>query len=152
MLYTNRWIAWLFVGPALILIFFFLTYPTLLTIVRSFYGKGTQIFTSTLDYVGLTNWKFIFTSPTMLAAMRNNALWTIVLTSCIWFVTGDPLGSSPLREIRKIDHFYPGCHFYGRRIGHLEICLCLSPDQSIANWSDQWLNGCPRQRTGRLVD
>jgi alpha-glucoside transport system permease protein len=70
------------VGPAFILILFFLTYPTLMTIVRSFYGKGTQIFASTLNYVGLTNWKFIFTSPTMLAALRNNALWTIVFTSC----------------------------------------------------------------------
>ncbi|MGD9359716.1 MAG: sugar ABC transporter permease [Desulfobacterales bacterium] len=77
---TKRWIPWLFVGPALVLILFFLTYPTLMTIVRSFYGKGTHIFASTLDFVGLTNWKFVFTSPAMLAALRNNALWTVVFT------------------------------------------------------------------------
>jgi alpha-glucoside transport system permease protein len=79
-LMTKRWIPWLFVGPALVLILFFLTYPTLMTIVRSFYGKGTHIFASTLDFVGLTNWKFVFTSPAMLAALRNNALWTVVFT------------------------------------------------------------------------
>jgi len=79
-LHTNRWIAWLFVGPALILILFFLTYPTLMTIVRSFYGKGTQAFGSTLDFVGLANWEYVFTNPTMIAALRNNALWTVVFT------------------------------------------------------------------------
>ena len=82
MLITKRWIPWLFVGPALVLILFFLTYPTLMTILRSFYGKGTHIFGSTLDFVGLTNWKFVFTSPAMLAALRNNALWTVVFTFC----------------------------------------------------------------------
>ena len=82
MIHTNRWIAWVFVGPAIFLIFFFLTYPTLMTILRSFYGKGTQIFGSTLAYVGLSNWKFIMTSPTMLTALRNNALWTIIFTFC----------------------------------------------------------------------
>ncbi|UCF91562.1 MAG: sugar ABC transporter permease [Desulfobacterales bacterium] len=82
MIHTQRWIVWLFVGPAVFLILFFLTYPTLMTIVRSFYGKGTQIFGSTATLVGLSNWKFVFTNPTMLAALRNNALWTIVFTIC----------------------------------------------------------------------
>jgi alpha-glucoside transport system permease protein len=79
---TKRWIPWLFVGPALILILFFLAYPMLMTIVRSFYGRGTQILASTLDYVGLANWKFVFTSPAMLAALRNNALWAVSFTFC----------------------------------------------------------------------
>jgi alpha-glucoside transport system permease protein len=81
-IHTKRWIPWLFVGPALILILFFLAYPMLMTVVRSFYGKGTQIFASTLDCVGLANWEFVFTSPTMLAALRNNALWAVSFTSC----------------------------------------------------------------------
>ena len=80
MLHTNRWIAGLFVGPALILVLFFLTYPILMTIVRSFYGRGTQIFASALDFVGLANWEYVFTSSTMIAALRNNALWTVTFT------------------------------------------------------------------------
>ncbi|MEJ2731718.1 MAG: sugar ABC transporter permease [Deltaproteobacteria bacterium] len=48
--------------------------------VRSFYGKGTQMFASTVNYVGLTNWKFVFTSPSMLMALRNNAMWTVTFT------------------------------------------------------------------------
>jgi len=54
----------------------------LMTVVRSFYGKGTQIFASTLDYVGLANWEFVFTITAMLAALRNNALWAVSFTFC----------------------------------------------------------------------
>jgi alpha-glucoside transport system permease protein len=53
-----------------------------MTILRSFYGKGTQMFASTVNYVGLTNWKFVFTSPSMLTALRNNAMWTVIFTLC----------------------------------------------------------------------
>jgi alpha-glucoside transport system permease protein len=77
---TSPWIPWLFVAPALFLVLFFLAYPTVMTIIRSFYGKGTQMFASTANYVGLTNWKFVFTSPSMLMALRNNAMWTVTFT------------------------------------------------------------------------
>jgi alpha-glucoside transport system permease protein len=72
----------LFVGPALFLILFFLIYPTVMTIARSFFGKGSQMSLSSLNYVGLTNWEFVFTSPTMLMALQNNAMWTVVFTFC----------------------------------------------------------------------
>jgi alpha-glucoside transport system permease protein len=72
----------LFIGPALLLVLFFLIYPTAMTVARSFYGKGTQLFGETVDFVGLSNWKFVFTNPTMLAAVRNNALWAIIFTTC----------------------------------------------------------------------
>jgi alpha-glucoside transport system permease protein len=82
LIHTKRWVPWLFVAPALFLVLFFLAYPTAMTIVRSFYGKGTQMLVSTVDFVGLTNWKFVFSSPSMLTALRNNALWTVVFTFC----------------------------------------------------------------------
>jgi alpha-glucoside transport system permease protein len=53
-----------------------------MTVARSFYGKGTQMFGETVDFVGLSNWKFIFTNPTMLTALRNNVLWVIIFTAC----------------------------------------------------------------------
>jgi alpha-glucoside transport system permease protein len=81
-IFTKRWIPWLFVGPALVLILFFLAYPMLMTVVRSFFGSGTQVFISGLEYVGLSNWKFVFKNPAMLSALRNNALWTVVFTFC----------------------------------------------------------------------
>ena len=82
MLHTGRWKPWLFVGPALLLIGFFLVYPTVMTIARSFFGRGTQLFGPTVEYVGLANWRYVFTNPVMLAALRNNALWAVLFTSC----------------------------------------------------------------------
>jgi alpha-glucoside transport system permease protein len=82
MLNTGRWRPWLFVGPALLLIGFFLVYPTIMTIARSFFGRGTRLFGPTVEFVGLTNWKYVFTNRTMLTALRNNALWAVLFTGC----------------------------------------------------------------------
>ena len=98
MLHTKRWVPWLFVGPALILILFFLFYPTLMTIIRSFYGKGTHLFAFTSDFAGLANWEYVFTNPTMLSALRNNALWTIIFT--FWTVTFGMLLAVLLDRVR----------------------------------------------------
>jgi alpha-glucoside transport system permease protein len=73
---------WLFVGPALMIIVFFLVYPTAMTVVRSFYGKGTQMFGDSVRFVGIGNWRYVFTHPTMLIALRNNALWAVLFTGC----------------------------------------------------------------------
>ncbi|MCK5827283.1 sugar ABC transporter permease [Candidatus Bipolaricaulota bacterium] len=71
----------MFVGPALILIFFFLAYPAVATIIRSFFGRGTNLFGPNVEFVGLKNWRFVFTNDTMLVALRNNALWAGVGTA-----------------------------------------------------------------------
>ena len=80
MLQTNRRTPWLFVGPALFITFFFLVYPTITTVARSFFGKGAQLLGDTVHFVGLNNWKYVFTNPTMLTALRNNALWAVCFT------------------------------------------------------------------------
>ena len=81
-MYGGRWRPWLFVGPALLLITFFLVYPTVMTIARSFFGRGTTLFGPTVEFVGLTNWKYVLTNPIMLTALRNNALWAVLFTAC----------------------------------------------------------------------
>ncbi len=70
----------MFVGPALLILGFFLLYPTVTTIWRSFYGSGRELFGPRVDYVGLANWRYAFTHPTMTTALRNNALWVGVFT------------------------------------------------------------------------
>ena len=82
MLRTHRGSPWLFVGPALLIIFFFLVYPTMMTGMRSFYGKGTQLFGKSVSFVGLSNWKYVFTNKSMLTALRNNTLWAVTFTLC----------------------------------------------------------------------
>jgi alpha-glucoside transport system permease protein len=82
MLHAGRWKPWLFVGPALLLIAFFLVYPTLVTIARSFFGRGATLFGPNVEFVGLTNWRYVLTNTVMLTALRNNALWAVLFTSC----------------------------------------------------------------------
>jgi len=75
-----RWRSWAFVAPALVLIIFFLVYPTVMTVVRSFFGRTTSMFGA--PYVGLENWHYVFTNDVMLTALRNNALWAVLFTIC----------------------------------------------------------------------
>ncbi len=82
MIQSRRWESWLFVGPALILIGFFLAYPAVATIIRSFFGRGTNLLGPNVEFVGLKNWRFVFTNDAMLVALRNNALWAGVGTTC----------------------------------------------------------------------
>jgi len=78
---THRWNPWLFIGPAIVLVLFFLVYPALITLIRSFYGKGSQVFGATVAFVGLKNWRFVFTNRAMLTALKNNALWVFFFTA-----------------------------------------------------------------------
>jgi len=82
MLQSGRWRSWLFVGPALLLIAFFLVYPTIMTIARSFFGRGTTLFGPSVEFVGFKNWTYVFTNEIMLTALRNNALWAVLFTTC----------------------------------------------------------------------
>jgi len=82
MLHAGRWRPWLFVGPALLLIVFFLVYPTIMTIGRSFFGRGASLFGPNTEFVGFANWRYVFTNNTMLTSLRNNALWAVLFTTC----------------------------------------------------------------------
>jgi alpha-glucoside transport system permease protein len=66
---------WVYVGPLLLILTFFLVYPTLNTLYLSFLDKYSRVF------VGLDNWVYAFTSRTMLISFRNNVLWLVVFTA-----------------------------------------------------------------------
>jgi alpha-glucoside transport system permease protein len=64
---------WVFVGPALVLLGLFLVYPLVNTIFISFRDEFSQ------GFVGLENYKFVFTDPSMLRAIRNTLGWMIIV-------------------------------------------------------------------------
>ncbi|MEW6059782.1 MAG: sugar ABC transporter permease [Actinomycetota bacterium] len=64
---------YVFVGPALVLLSVFLVYPVFNTILLSLKDSISQ------DFVGLDNYKFVFTDDTMLTALRNTAGWLILV-------------------------------------------------------------------------
>jgi alpha-glucoside transport system permease protein len=65
---------WLWIGPAVVLLLFYLVYPVLNTAYLSLFdAKSTQ-------FVGFDNYIYAFTNRDMLAAMGNNVLWLIFFT------------------------------------------------------------------------
>ena len=64
---------WLFVAPALLLLGIYLLYPLVETFRLSFYDPRGEAF------VGLANYKWVFTDQGFLTTIRNNFLWLLVV-------------------------------------------------------------------------
>jgi alpha-glucoside transport system permease protein len=76
---------WLYLGPSLIIMFVFIVFPTFNTIVLSFTDKtGTKPVTTGCRpgqpcWGAFDNYRYAFTDPQMLTALRNNALWLLLM-------------------------------------------------------------------------
>jgi alpha-glucoside transport system permease protein len=81
----GRWTPWLYLFPALIIIFIFIVFPTVNTLVLSFMDRtGTR--SAAVSCVSgepcwgvFENYRYALTAPDMLMALRNNALWLILM-------------------------------------------------------------------------
>ena len=70
----------IFVGPAVLPLVWFLFLPTLRTLYLSFFNNDST------QFVGLKNYAAVFTERTMLTAFQNNLLWMIFGTAgCVIF-------------------------------------------------------------------
>ena len=69
---------YIFVGPAIAMLAWFLFIPTLRTFYQSFFDAGT------VKFVGLNNYVATFTDRQMLQSFRNNLIWLVVGTgACV---------------------------------------------------------------------
>jgi alpha-glucoside transport system permease protein len=66
-----------FLAPAAILLAIWIVYPTIYTIGRSFFDDSGS------EFVGIDNYKEIFTTDTLTTAIRNNALWLAVVPALV---------------------------------------------------------------------
>ena len=80
-----------FLAPALILLFVWMVYPAIYTIIRSFFGQSGYLGT----WVGIDNYKRLFTTSTLTTAIKNNAIWVAVVPA---FVTSIGLIFAVLTE------------------------------------------------------
>lgn len=80
MLNTKRYIPWLYILPAIFLLFFFLVYPSINTIYISLFNFNSEIF------VGIKNYLYCFTNEIMLNSFKNNALWVILFVPITVFL------------------------------------------------------------------
>lgn len=72
--WQQRVLPWVFVSPALGVVAAYLVVPTLNTIYLSVLDGRSQ------QFVGLENYRFALTDPSMLEAFRNNILWLVLVT------------------------------------------------------------------------
>jgi alpha-glucoside transport system permease protein len=79
----RSWVAtlapWLWAGPAIVILAVLLVWPVIRTIVQSFQNADSTLF------VGLKNYRFIFSDPNMLEVLRNNVLWLVLGTAATVF-------------------------------------------------------------------
>ncbi|MBI3943671.1 MAG: sugar ABC transporter permease [Chloroflexi bacterium] len=75
---SGRWTSalrpFVFVGPALAILTWYLALPTLRTLYYSFFDANSE------HFVGLENYFFALTDPAMVESFRNNLLWLILGT------------------------------------------------------------------------
>jgi len=70
-LWMIRLRPYVFVGPALAILSWYLLLPTLRTLYTSFFDARSA------SFVGLQNYVYAFTDPKMLESFRNNLLWLV---------------------------------------------------------------------------
>jgi alpha-glucoside transport system permease protein len=69
----------LFFGPALLLMLVWMVYPAVYTVIRSFFGRTGYLG----SWVGIENYKHLFTNATLLRAIENNAIWVAVVPALV---------------------------------------------------------------------
>jgi alpha-glucoside transport system permease protein len=72
------WAA-VFLAPALVLLAVWMVYPAIYTIIRSFFGPTGFLG----SWVGIDNYKTLFTSSYFTTAIKNNAIWVAVVPAFV---------------------------------------------------------------------
>ena len=67
-----------FLGPAFVILGIWIVYPAVYTIVRSFFGASNFG-----HFVGIDNYKSLFSDSTIRTAIKNNAIWVAVVPAFI---------------------------------------------------------------------
>jgi alpha-glucoside transport system permease protein len=73
----QRLVVAAFLLPATIFLVVWLVYPTIRTIIRSFFDQDGN------EFIGLANYKDLFTTETLKTAIKNNAIWLAVVPALV---------------------------------------------------------------------
>jgi ABC-type sugar transport system permease subunit len=68
-----------FLLPALVLLAVWLFYPTVYTVIRSFFGHSGYLGA----WVGIDNYRNLFTTSTLVTAIKNSAIWVGVVPALV---------------------------------------------------------------------
>jgi alpha-glucoside transport system permease protein len=76
-IWRRRLRPWLWAGPALAFLGVYLVYPLVYTFVLSFKNANSS------KFVGIDNYKYVFTNASSLATLRNNLYWLVLLAGAV---------------------------------------------------------------------
>ncbi|WP_017605762.1 carbohydrate ABC transporter permease [Nocardiopsis alkaliphila] len=141
----DRWQAFCFLAPALILLVGGLVYPVVRTTMLSLYDRtGTE-------FVGLANYAWMFQRPEILLVLRNTLLWVLfapVLATAIGLLYAVLIDRSRFESIAKSLVFMPmAISFVGAGIIWRFVFAYRPADQEQYGLFNQivvWLGGEPR--------
>src|SRR3954463_12627579 len=78
---AGRWrghaVTAIFLGPALVFLAVWIVYPTIRTVIRSFFDRSGE------NFVWFDNYKKLFTDDTLVKAIENNAIWLAVVPAFV---------------------------------------------------------------------
>jgi alpha-glucoside transport system permease protein len=78
---TKAWREWIvplvFMAPALFLLIVWVVYPTVRTMIRSLYSNRGD------EFVWFDNYEQLFTDDRLLTAIKNNALWVLIIPAAV---------------------------------------------------------------------
>jgi alpha-glucoside transport system permease protein len=73
-----------FLAPAAIVLLVMVVYPTVYTVIRSFYGKNAhEGFLPSGEFAGIDNYKALFTTNILVTAIKNSAIWIAVAPAAV---------------------------------------------------------------------
>ena len=75
--WSGRLVPLLFLLPALVFLGLWVVYPTVRTIIRSFFDQQGSTF------IGLDNYEALFTNATLTTAIKNNVLWVAIVPALV---------------------------------------------------------------------
>ncbi len=75
MFHGSPWKTWLYLLPAGVFLIIFLVYPTVTTVYLSFFNRDS------MEFVGASNYIYLFSHRDTLVALRNNLLWLTLFTA-----------------------------------------------------------------------
>src|SRR4051812_28456988 len=73
----NRAMTAVFPGPSAVFLGVWLVYPTIKTVIRSFYDQSGH------HFVWFDNYQSLFTTDTLQTAIKNNAIWLGVVPALV---------------------------------------------------------------------
>ena len=113
--------AFIFAVPALLLLGTFIYFPLIKNIVYSF--QSFTLSSVSREWVGLTNYKYLFSDKTILTCLGNNILYAVI--SIIIQVGFGLLLAAVLEDtvFRKVAPFFRSVYFIPTVISMTVVCL-----------------------------